>query len=52
MPFTDSRWITAAEAAERLGTTPADVLRLTETNAVEWVVLIKADSLAALEEKE
>ena len=40
-----SEWITAAEAADRLGVKPWDIVRMAETNALESVLLIRTDSL-------
>ena len=52
MPFPSKRWLTAKEAADRIGATPGQVARLAETNAVEWVLLVSADSLDAYQQQE
>jgi hypothetical protein len=54
VPFTDSRWITATEAAQILGedVTSWHVLKLAESNAIGSIVLIDADSLDAYKEQQ
>jgi len=50
-----SEWITAAEAADRLGVKPWepwDVVRMAEIGDLKSVLLIRADSIDALKEQQ